>query len=52
MKSEKKEKARVWAEEAEPVEGRKVEGQLETGPGGRALFPYLLVDASFTGTVH
>lgn len=34
------------------MEGRKVEGQLETGPGGGALFPYLLVNASLTGTVH
>lgn len=34
------------------MEGRKVEGQLKTGLGGGALSPYLLVDASLTGTVH
>lgn len=34
------------------MEGRKVEGQVETGLGGGARFPYSLVDASLTGTVH
>lgn len=34
-----------------PVEGRRVEGQLEEGLPGQALSPYLLVDAPLAGTV-
>lgn len=34
------------------MEARREEGQRETGPGGAARPPYLLVDASLAGAVH